>query len=309
MKRLFYFILLIAGFSSMTSCKDLVNEEGDPLLDLNDNTGLIGPRALSKEVTDNGIIAFYHYNGLLLKGVVGEEGKSVTGIEWSGNKISKITFNGHLDEDGDGVLDTDSITYTQQFTYGNLGRLTIISENRSIFRRADPVPPSTTPGPYALLEKRKSLYDLTYSTTTGKLASIVTKKGVDTTPFVYTDYTKATYNYLGDNVSMVEKEVGLLTGNTMDPPTEKYSFEFTNYDAQINGYTLLPFEYKVSSLVSTKINDDRSFILSPNSPKRMSITDLMVPIPTPVIFSTDYRYDPQTYVTQGYGVNYFYKPM
>lgn len=308
MKRLFYFILLIAGFSSVTSCKDLVNEEGDPLLDLNDNTGLIGPRALSREVTDEGTIATYHYNGLLLTRVI-SEGGSVTSVEWSGDKISKVTFNGHLDEDGDGVLDTDSTTYTQQYTYGNLGRLTIISENRSIFRRADPVPPSTVPGPYALLEKRKSIYNLTYSATTGKLASIIMKKGVDATPFVYTDYTKATYNYLGDNVSMVEKEIGLLTGNTLEPPTEKYSFEFTNYDSQINGYTLLPFEYKVSVLISTEVNDNRSFILSPNSPKRMSITDLMVPVPTPVVFSTDYRYDPQTYVTQGYGVNYFYKPM
>ncbi|WP_435524560.1 hypothetical protein [Chryseobacterium indoltheticum] len=39
------------------------------------------------------------------------------------------------------------------------------------------------------------------------------RKGDDVTPFVYTDYTKAAYSYLGDNVSSVTKEVGELTGN------------------------------------------------------------------------------------------------
>jgi len=33
------------------------------------------------------------------------------------------------------------------------------------------------------------------------------------------------------------------------------------------------------------------------------------PIPVPVIFSTAYRYDAQTYMTQGFAVNYIYKPM
>ncbi|WP_144281515.1 hypothetical protein [Chryseobacterium echinoideorum] len=305
MKKLFYFVLLIAGLSSIHSCKDLVNEEGDPLLDLNDNTGLIGPRALSREVTDVGTIAEYQYSGLLLTKVLTEK-NSVTNIEWSGDKISKITYYGFLDSDGDGILDTDSTSYTQQFTYGNLGRLTLISENRTTYTKA----PGTPPQPWVVLAKRKALYNLTYSSTTGKLASIVMKDGPDAgSSFTYTDYSKATFTYLGDNVSSVLKEIGVLNGGTFDPPTQKYGFEFTNYDAKINAYTLLPFEYKVSNLISTEINDKRSMILSPNNPKRVSVTDLMVPIPTPVVFSTDYKYDPQTYVTQGFLVNYFYKPL
>lgn len=308
MKRLFYFILLIAGFSSMNSCKDMINEEGDPLLDLNQNTGLIGPRALSREVTDVGTIAEYQYNGLLLSKVLTEK-NSVTNVEWSGDKMSKVTFNGFLDLDSDGALDTDSVSYTQQYTYGNLGRLTMISENRSVYRRLPPVAPATV-GVYALYEKTKALYTLTYSSTTSKLATITMKRGKDITPYVDTDYTKATYNYLGDNVSLVKKQVGKLTGGTVfDDPTEEYDFEFTNYDNQINGYTLLPFEYKVAVLISTNINDDRSMILSPNSPRRVSLTDMLATIPTPVVFSTNYRYDPQTYMIQGFGVNYFYKPL
>ncbi|QQV02168.1 MULTISPECIES: hypothetical protein [Chryseobacterium] len=306
MKKLFYFVILIAGLSSIHSCKDLVNEEGDPLLDLNDNTGLIGPRALSREVTDVGTIAEYQYSGLLLTKVLTEKG-SVTNIEWSGDKISKITYYGFLDSDGDGVLDTDSTAYTQQFTYGNLGRLTLISENRTTYTKA----PGTPPQPWVVLAKRKALYNLTYSSTTGKLASIDMRDGADAggSSFVYTDYSKATFTYLGDNVSSVLKEIGVLNGNIPNPPTQKYGFEFTNYDAKINAYTLLPFEYKVSHLISTEINDDRSMILSPNNPKRVSITDLMVPIPSPVMISTDYKYDPQMYVTQGFLVNYFYKPL
>ena len=308
MKRFFYFVLIIAGFSSINSCKDMTNEEGDPLLDLNENTGLIGPRALSREITDFGTIAEYQYSGLLLTKVLTEKG-SVKNVEWSGDKISKVTFNGFMDLDNDGTIDADSISYTQQYTYGNLGRLTLISENRSVYRRLAPVPPATV-GPYALYEKTKAEYNLTYSSTTAKLASIVMKRGKDIIPFAYTDYTKANYTYLGDNVSKVTKEVGLLTnGTTFEPPVENYEFGFTNYDSQISGYTLLPFEYKVSVLIDTKINDGRSLILSPNSPRRISMTDLTEPIPNPIVVSTNYKYDPQTYMIQGFGVNYFYKPM
>ncbi|MFL9834749.1 hypothetical protein [Chryseobacterium terrae] len=308
MKRLFYFILLIAGFSSIHSCKDLTDEEGNPLLDLNDNTGLNGPRALSREVTDFGLIAMYQYNGLLLSTVITEKA-SITNVEWSGDKISRLTFNGFLDLDNDGTIDTDSVSYTQQYTYGNLGKLTLISENRTVFRRAAPVPPSTTPGPYAVFSKTKAMYTLTYSSTTSKLASIEMKRGNDVTPFTYTNYTKAAYSYLGDNVSSVTKEVGLLTGNVFEPPVQNYKFDFSSYDSQISGYTLLPFEYKVSVLISTDINDDRSLMLSPNSPKRVSATDMTQPIPNPVVISTNYKYDPQTYMTQGFGINYFYKPL
>ncbi|QQQ26821.1 hypothetical protein [Chryseobacterium indoltheticum] len=308
MKRLFYFILLIAGFSSIHSCKDLTDEEGNPLLDLNDNTGLIGPRALSREVTDFGLIAQYEYNGLLLSKVITEKA-SIKNIEWSGNNISKITFKGFLDLDSDGTIDTDSVSYTQQYTYGNLGKLTMISENRTVYRKAAPVPPSTVPGPYAVFAKTKALYKLTYSSTTAKLTSIVMQRGNDITPFDYTDYTKATYTYLGDNVSSVTKEVGKLTGSVFEPADQKYAFDFSSYDSQISGYTLLPFGYAVSVLISTDINDDRSLMLSPNSPRRVSVTDMMEPVPTPIVVSTNYKYDPQTYMTQGFGINYFYKPL
>lgn len=311
MKQLFYFILLIAGISSIHSCKDLVDEEGNPLLDLNDTTGFNGPRALFREITDSDTIAEYHYNGLLLTRVIGEE-NSVTNIMWSGDKISQISFNGHLDSDGDGTIDDDSIVYTQQFTYGNLGRLTIISENRSTFKRTPAVPPTTPAGPYLLDKKTKSLYDLVYSSTTGKLDIINMKTGTEiagSPNFTYTNYSKSWYTYLGDNVSKVERHFGAIAGGVNGTPTEKYGYEFLNYDSQINPYTLLPFEYNVSTLLAVKNSDKKSFVLSPNSPKRVSITDLTQPIPSPVIFSTDYRYDAQTYMIKGFAVNYIYKPM
>lgn len=311
MKRLFYFILLIAGFSSIHSCKDLTDEEGNPLLDLNENTGLIGPRALSREVTNVGMIAEYQYTGLLLTRVITEKA-SITDVEWSGDKISRLTFNGFLDLDNDGAIDSDSVSYTQQYTYGNLGKLTMISENRTVFRRTPPPvgsPPGTPAGPYVVFAKTKAIYTLTYSSTTAKLASIVMKRGNDIPSFVYTDYTKAAYSYLGDNVSSVAKEVGKLTGTVFEDADKKFTFDFSSYDSQISGYNLLPFEYKVSVLISTDINDDRGLILSPNSPKRASATDMMPAVPVTVVVSTNYKYDPQTYMTQGFGINYFYKPL
>ena len=309
MKKLLYFVLLIAGISSVYSCKDMTDEEGNPLLDLNDNTGLIGPRALNREVTDNGTIAEYDYNGLLLTRVRTPK-NSTTNIDWSGDKISKISFNGFLDVDGDGIIDDDSISYTQQYTYGNFGRVTLISENRSVYKRGVPVPPSTV-GDFELFAKTKALYNLTYSATTGKLVSIDKKRGPDLTglQLVYNEYAKTTYTYLGDNVDEVNKQVGVIIGGVNEPPVQNYSFKFTKYDDKINAYTLLPFAYKINVLISGEVNDNRSMILSPNNPGRWSVTDLTKPVPPTTIFFSDFRYDPQTYITQGYAVNYFYKPM
>lgn len=309
MKQIFYFILLIAGFSSIHSCKDLLDEDGNPLLDLNNTGGLNGPRALYKEITDKDTIAEYQYSGLLVTKVI-TDSASITNIMYSGDKISQINFNGFLDLDGNGKLDQDSVSYTQLFTYGNNNQLQKISENRSIFRRPPPVPPATTPGPQTLLGKEKILYRIKYSAATAKLDSIIMENGPDVTglPFTFTNYSKTAYTYVGDNVSKVLRYYGPMTNGVYGTANRKYSYEYYAFDDQISPFTLLPHVYKISRLLSTVINDKESLILSPNNPKRWSVTDLTPPIPTPIVKSTNYVYDPQTYMTKGYGVNYIYKP-
>lgn len=308
MKQIFYFILLIAGFSSIHSCKNLLDEDGNPLLDLNDTEGLSGPRALYREVTDKDTIAEYHYSGLLVTKVI-TDSASITDVMYSGDKISQINFNGFLDLDGNGKLDKDSVSYTQLFTYAN-NTLQMISENRAIFRRPPPVPPATTPGPQTLLRKEKYLYSIKYSKATGKLDSIIMKNGPDAagTPFAFTDYSKTAYKYIGDNVSNVTRHYGTMAGNVFGTVISKYSYDYYAYDEQVSPFTLLPHVYKISRLLSTVVNDKESLILSPNNPKRWSVTDLTPVIPVSTVKSTNYVYDPQTYMTKGYGVNYIYKP-
>lgn len=310
MKRFFYFILLIAGLSSIHSCKEMIDEDGNSLIDLNPDSGLTGPRALFREVTDADTLAEYHYNGLLLTKVL-TDSSSVTNIAYSGDKISKIDFMGFLDLDNDDKLDKDSIFYSQLFTYGPTGKLEKISENRSFFKRTPAVPPSTTPGPQTLYKKTKSLYTLKYSASTAKLESIGMENGPDVsgTTFAFTDYSDTQYEYQGDNVSKVTRAYGPMSGGVKGAAITKYGYDYYSYDTQISPFTLLPFGYKVSRLLSTEINDVESFILSPNSPKRISITDLMIPIPSPVFLTTNYSYDPQTYMKVGFGVNYIYKPL
>ncbi len=305
MKQIFYFILLIAGFSSIHSCKNLLDEDGNPLLDLNDKGGLNGPRALYREITAKDTLAEYHYSGLLVTKVI-TDSASITDIMYSGDKISQINFNGFLDLDGNGKLDKDSVSYSQIFNYGNNSKLQTISENRSIFRRTPPVLPTDPPGPQTLLSKEKSLYRIVYNPVTAKLDSIDMKNGVEVagTAFAFTNYSKTAYSYVGDNVSKVIRHYGLINS----APTKKYSYDYYAYDDQISPFTLLPHAYKISRLLSTIINDKESLILSPNNPKRWSVTDLTVPIPTPVVKSTNYAYDLQTYMTKGYGINYIYKP-
>ncbi|RXM52051.1 MULTISPECIES: hypothetical protein [unclassified Chryseobacterium] len=312
MKQIFYFILLIAGFSSIHSCKNLLDEDGNPLLDLNNTEGLSGPRALYKEVTAKGTLAEYQYSGLLVNRVI-TDSASITDIMYSGDRISQINFRGFLDLDGNGKLDKDSISYERQFNYGNNSQLTLISETRSVFRRPPPVPPATKPGPQTLFASEKYIYTLKYNAATSKLESITTERGEEVKggPIKYTDYSKAEYTYVGDNVSKVLKISGPITSNNPNvfgAPTEKYAYEYYAYDQQISPFTLLPKGYKISRLLATKNNDKESLILSPNNPKRWSVTDLTVPIPVPVVMSTNYVYDLQTYMTKGYDKYYIYKP-
>ncbi|MCE3075413.1 hypothetical protein [Chryseobacterium gwangjuense] len=303
MKRLFYFILLVAGISSIHSCKDLADENGDPLVDLNTNTGLNGARALHQEITDFASVADYRYSGLLLTKVY--NGKSVTDIAYSGDRVSKITFDGFLDQNNDGTLDPGKVTFTQLFMYGGSGRLESITESRNIYKLAG------TPPSQVLDKQTKSIYTLKYNASTGKLETLTMQTGLDVpgTPFSYTAYSEAKYTYLGDNVSKVEKGFGTITGGVNDPVALKYEYGFMNYDDRISPYSLLPFAYKISYLLSTQFYDHRSLMLSPNNPSRASVTDLNVPVPTPVITSTNFTYDPQTYMTKGYGVYYIYKPL
>ncbi len=308
MKRLFYFILLFVGVTAVHSCKDLMDEDGNPLLDINTNTGLNGPRALYREITDSDTLATYYYNGLQLSRVVMDSADSASNIAWSGDKISRIDFKGFLDMNGDGELEKDSIIFTQQFTYGSTGRLETISENRSFYKRTI-TPPSITPGPQTLYKKTKALYTLKYSAATAKLDSIIMRNGPDAPGTSFTDYSKTKYEYSGDNVSKVTRSYGAMNGNVFGAVIEKLGYDYGNYDAQINPFTLLPAAYKISRLLSGERNDLQSWILSVNSPKRVSITDLTQPVPNPSIISTDYTYDPQTYMIRGYGVNYIYKPL
>ncbi|MDP9958446.1 hypothetical protein [Chryseobacterium lathyri] len=309
MKQLFYFILLIAGLSSIHSCKDMLDEDGDPLLDLNETGGLIGPRALYREITDKDTLAEYHYSGLLVTKVI-TDSASIINIAYSGDKVSQINFNGFLDLDGNGKLDKDSVSYSQLFTYGPNNKLVTISENRSVFRRPPPVPPATNPGPQTLLRKTKALYDLKYNASTAKLDSIIMRNGPDVsgTPFAFISYSKTGYTYLGDNVSRVVRNYGPMAGGVFGRPITRFAYDFVNYDTEISPFTLLPSAYKISRLLSTEINDKESHILSPNNPKKVSVTDLIPPIPSPINWTTNYNYDRQTYMTKGFGVNYIYKP-
>lgn len=313
MKKFFYIFLLIAGVASLHSCKDLVDEQGDPLLDLNQNVGFNGPRALFREITDKDTLYEYRYNGLLLNQVITKgrkKGKSYTDISWSGDKISKITFYGFLDEDRNGVLENDSIAYTQLMTYNAAGKVETISENRSSYKLTPGTGTNPPALPYILDKKYRTIYTVKYTAATGKMSgiSMVTGEEVTGTAFAFKNYSETMYAYVGDNVSEVIRTYGPLNGTVQGPATEKYSYAYSTYDTQISPFTLVPVVYKISRILSIKRNDFESHMFSPNSPRRITVTDLIPPIPVSVPFTSNYTYDPQTYMTKGFGVNYIYKP-
>ncbi|MFC3160345.1 hypothetical protein ACFOEQ_19370 [Chryseobacterium arachidis] len=195
-------------------------------------------------------------------------------------------------------MEKDSIVYTQQFTYAGTGKLEKISENRSYYHRITTAPFSVTnPSPQTLYKKVSSLFDLKYSSSTGKLESTNMKSGPDGPGVNFDTYADTKYEYSGDNVSKVVKNYGPITAGVPGAATRKLGFEYNNYDANINPFTLLPFEYKVTRLIDMDIylaglttpylaneKHPNGWMISPNNPKRLSITDLAVPVPTPTFF-------------------------
>jgi hypothetical protein len=197
-------------------------------------------------------------------------------------------------------------------TYNAGGKLETISENRSVYNLTAPVPPSTIPTlPYVLNKKYRTVYTVKYTVATGKMSgiSMITGEDVTGTPFAYKNYSETTYSYLGDNVSEVIRSYGTLTGTVQSAPTEKYSYGYSVYDDKISPFTLVPVVYKISRILSILRNDYESQMFSPNSPRRITVSNLIPAIPVTTIFTSNYNYDPQTYMSKGFGVNYIYKPL
>ncbi|MBW8361638.1 MAG: hypothetical protein K0M56_05560 [Kaistella sp.] len=289
MKNLYYFLLLIVGFSAFHSCKELADEDGNLLNNMGQNPGgLTGSRALFREMTDADTLE-YHYNGLKLSDVTTDS--TITKIVYNSEMINKITFDGFV-----GLQ--DSISYTRFFTYDGAGKISTISETSTSHFVGLPVQP---------VKKYKALYTLKYKTN-GQLDSIITKKGEEITavPFAFTTYSKKAYTFTGMNLTGMIDKTGTMSGNLYGPVTGMINFEFSEYDDKKNPYTLLPFAFNIHQLLDDNKESFKSYRLSANNPKKVSITSNTIFVP--MVSTTAYGYDPQNYVLTGFGLTYMYKP-
>ncbi|TXF76216.1 hypothetical protein [Chryseobacterium sp.] len=290
MKNVYYFILLIIGFSAFHSCKELADEDGNLLNNMGQNPGgLTGSRALFREMTDSDTLE-YHYDGLKLSDVSTDS--TLTKIVYNSDMINKITFDGFVNLH-------DSISYTRFFTYDAAGKISTISETSKKYYIGLPAQP---------MKKYKALYTLKYKTN-GQLDSIITKKGEEITamPFEFTTYSKKAYTFTGMNLTGMVDKMGGMSGSIYGPVTAQTNFEFSDYDDKINPYSrLLPFGFNIHQLLDDNKTSFKSYRLSANNPKKVSITSNL--IITPVVSTTAYGYDAQNYVLTGFGLTYMYKP-
>lgn len=297
MKKTYALFLLLFGFSLLvTSCKTMEDEDGNLLNNVGANEpGLNGPRYLAYQLANgDSLVAGYRYNGIKLSQVL-YSNQGLKNIIYNGDMINKITFSGKMD--------SDSLDYTQFYTYNNTGKITSIAETRTVY---DP-DPQVNPSRY------KTLYNIYYDSANGKVDSIVMKTGkeIPGQTFFYTQYaiSKIDYhtpvdNYVG-NVSKVVKSLGTLdpSGN-FSPIMDETTYEFGNYDDKINPFTLLPYGYNLHMLLESPLN---AYHLSPSNPRLMTINSEN--LPEPIVYTTTYTYDPQKYALTGFfGINYFYKP-
>lgn len=295
MKKIYYLLLMIFGLSIVTqSCKKMEDEDGDLLNNYGANEGgLNGPRYLAYELGNgDSTLAIYRYNGLKLNLVV--NGKNVKNITYNGDMINKIDFYGKQA--------TDSIRYTQYFTYNNAGKITSIAETRSQY---DSLGVNT--------KNFKTLYNMYYSSTSGKVDSITMRKGQQLSgqTFAYNQYaiSKIDYYapgtaYIGNVQKMKKSEGEIDAAGNFGPILQEFEYSFDSYDDKISPYGLLPFGYNLHNLLESELG---VYHLSPNNPRVFTISGDT--LPAPITQSTMYTYDPQKYALTGFfGTNYVYAP-
>lgn len=290
---------MILGLSfSLQSCKQIGDDDGNLLNNMDANEGgLTGPRYLASElVNGDSLIASYQYNGIKLVRVVASD--HYKDISYNGDKINKIIFIGKMD--------TDSVNYTQYYTYDNDGKITSIAEAKTII--IPNTSGSTTTYDY---EKYKSVYSIKYSTTNGKMESIFKKEGEEITgqSFAYTNYERFSFTYydigtfITGNIKKMTHDTGKLdsTGDisTID---DQFSYEYEDYDDKASPYILLPFGYNLNTLLESSVN---GYHLSTNNPRKFTLSgDTISP---PIVLTSTYTYDPQRYALTGFfGINYMY---
>lgn len=291
MKKIIYLFAAFFIMASTQSCKRVAGEDGDLLNNLGANQGgLTGDRFLYQEVNSVDTVAQYNYNGTKMVEVFNK--KSRTNITYNGELINKINFYK--------VVGPDSLVYTQYFSYDATAKyITTISEVGTTYLAYK----ATVPG---AVEKYKAIHDLQYSADK-LLMNITTRRGkeIPATAFVYTSYTKYafTFDALKKNIIKVKRDAGPYIAGSFEPATQKLVFDYSEYDAKINPYTLVPYGYKISAMLD---DASRYFWISDNNPEKIVITEELVPVPTEI--RTTYTYDAQDYVLSGFGKNYDYRP-
>ena len=286
---------MMFGLSLVTqSCKKMEDEDGNPLVNVDVNEGgLNGPRYLAYEMANgDSAISVYRYNGLKLNMVI--NGQNIKTITYNGDMINRINFTGKVAN--------DSISYAQYFTYNNAGKIVSIAETRAVY---DTLGVNT--------KNFKTLYNMFYSNTSGKVDSITMKRGQQLAgqPFAYNEYSIAKLDYflpgtayIG-NVQKIKKSKGAIdAAGNFGPIMEEFEYAFDDYDDKISPYVLLPFGYNLHYMLE---DDLAGYRLSPNNPKMFTITGDT--LPAAITQSTTYTYDPQKYALTGFfGINYLYRP-
>lgn len=311
MKKILYIVFAVSGLLSLGSCGRFEDENGNPLVD---NGGHVeDPRALFREYTDADNIAEYRYTGLLLTEVIGplHKTRDNTKIVYSGTKIASVLFNGKKG--------TDSISYTQNFTYGAGDHIDKVTESRMVYDLSANPPLNNLPAPKIY----KTQYDMKYSTTgPNRLSEILmrTRLEVPGGSTNFTDYSKSLYTYDGSNVTKVVKGYSTVTnGTTLEPLVNTYTYEYNEYDNKIAPTTLLPFGYNLSRILANDAYLQTPptpgaplavnlfhYIFSSNNPEKIKVSETGG---GSFNAGTDYVYDSQNFMTRGFNVYYVYKPM
>ena len=278
MKNIFYYLTLVFGILTLSSCDPNQDADGDFLLGVDYNPGTEnngGTNATIKNikkvttVDSDGekVIATYNYSGTKLTGVTSDDNSFKYTISYTGDQISKVDYESVDDLSGEKTVNSQNLTYSG-------GKLATSKGSSKV--NGTVVYQSST----------------TYNYTGDKIKNIITKVKDDTnTTEIFTIQTD--YTFSGNNVSGMQYTLTAAPGPvTFDPIV--FTTAFSNYDTFKNPLGTLPMAFK---LVSSHFDLENNVVsgLSANNAKTMKVTTNVESITA----NLNYAYDTDGYPSLG----------
>lgn len=282
MKNIFYYLTIIFGIFTLSSCDPSQDANGDFLNGVtyeNNTNNNGGTNAVIKDIQkvttidDAGekVVATYVYTNKRITSVTSDDNSFKYTLTYNGSNINKMDYESLDDVSGERTVNSQDLTYSG-------GKLT--SSKGTNKMNGTLVYNSTT----------------SYNYNGDKIKNIITKvKDESNTTELFTIQTD--YTFSGNNVSTMKYTITTAPGPVTVSPIV-FTTALSNYDTKKNPLNTLPMAFK---LVSSHFDLENNMVsgLSSNNAKTMKVTTNVESITA----NMNYAYDTDGYPILGTSAN------